>query len=100
MRKIIQIAGAPETNGAYQTLVALCDDGTLWETYFNRKWQPWAEIPGVPQPAISQMLEAVADFQRPDYVMTDAEAQALSDTTNRNRPKIPAKSLPGHRNDA
>ncbi|RDJ35696.1 MAG: hypothetical protein DWQ19_12830 [Crenarchaeota archaeon] len=29
-----------------------------------------------------------------DYVMTEAEAKALRNTTNRNRPRIEAKSLP------
>ena len=43
----------------------------------------------------SEMLDAVADFQRPDYVMTEAEARALSNTAKRNPPKIPAQSLPG-----
>jgi hypothetical protein len=39
-------------------------------------------------------LDAVASFQQDDYVMTDAEARALADTSNKNRPKIRAKSLP------
>ncbi len=47
-----------------------------------------------PDIEVAEMLDAVASFQQPDYVMTEAEARALSDTSNRNRPKIRAKSLP------
>jgi transcriptional regulator with XRE-family HTH domain len=47
-----------------------------------------------PDIEVAEMLDAVASFQQPDYVMTEAEAQALSDSSNRNRPKIRAKSLP------
>lgn len=45
----------------------------------------------------AEMLDAVASFQQDDYVMTDAEARALSDTSRPNRPKIQAKSLPTRR---
>ena len=44
-----------------------------------------------------QMLDAVASFQQDNYVMTEAEARALSDTSLPNRPKIEAKSLPTRR---
>lgn len=47
-----------------------------------------------PDIEVAEMLDAVASFQQPDYVMTEAEARALADTSNRNRPKIPVKSLP------
>jgi len=50
-----------------------------------------------PDLEVVDMLDAVASFQQPDYVMTDAEAQALADTSKRNRSKIPAKSLPARR---
>lgn len=43
---------------------------------------------------VMETLDAVASFQQPDYVMTPAEAQALADTSERNLPKIQAKSLP------
>jgi transcriptional regulator with XRE-family HTH domain len=43
---------------------------------------------------MAEMLDAVASFQQDDYVMTDVEARVLADTTNKNRPKIRAKSLP------
>lgn len=46
---------------------------------------------------VAEMLDAVASFQQDDYVMTEAEARALSDTSRRNRPKIQAKSLPTRR---
>lgn len=47
-----------------------------------------------PDIEVVDMLDAVADFQDDDYVMTEAEAQALGDTANRNVAKIPARSLP------
>lgn len=50
-----------------------------------------------PDIEVSEMLDAVAQFQQPDYVMTDAEARALSETSSQNRPKIPVKSLPTRR---
>jgi len=43
---------------------------------------------------VADMLDAVASFQQDDYTMTAAEASALADTANKNRPKIRAKSLP------
>ena len=44
--------------------------------------------------AVADMLAAVASFQQDDYVMTDAEAQALRDPARRNVPKIPVRPLP------
>lgn len=46
---------------------------------------------------VAEMLDAVASFQQDDYVMTEAEALALSDTSQPNRPRIQAKSLPTRR---
>lgn len=43
---------------------------------------------------VADMLDAVVGFQQDDYTMTPAEARALADTANKNRPKIRAKSLP------
>jgi transcriptional regulator with XRE-family HTH domain len=43
---------------------------------------------------VADMLDAVTSFQQDDYVMTAAEAGALGDTANKNRPKVRAKSLP------
>jgi transcriptional regulator with XRE-family HTH domain len=50
-----------------------------------------------PDIEVADMLDAVADFERDDYVMTQEEAQALGDTSRRNPPKIPAKPLPKRR---
>ena len=47
-----------------------------------------------PDLEVADMLDAVADFQQDDHVMTEAEAKALRDTANRNIPKIPVRSLP------
>lgn len=46
---------------------------------------------------VTEMLDAVASFQQDDYVMTEAEARTLGDTSRPNRPKIQAKSLPTRR---
>lgn len=46
---------------------------------------------------VAEMLDAVASFQQDDYVMTEAEASALGDTSRPNRAKIQAKSLPTRR---
>ncbi|MFZ5832973.1 MAG: hypothetical protein ACOY3P_23040 [Planctomycetota bacterium] len=43
---------------------------------------------------VAKMLDAVAEFQKDDYVMTEAEARALSDPVHRNRCKVPEKLLP------
>jgi hypothetical protein len=43
---------------------------------------------------VVDMLDAVADFQENDRVMTEAEAKALRETASRNSAKIPVRSLP------
>ena len=43
---------------------------------------------------VADMLDAVASFQQDEYVMTEAEARALADTSKKNRPRIQGKSLP------
>ena len=47
-----------------------------------------------PDLEVAEMLDAVADFQQDDHVMTEAEAKALRDTASRNAPKIPVRPLP------
>jgi len=42
------------------------------------------------------MAEPIADrseYGEDEYIMTEAEAEALRDTNNRNPPKIPARQL-------
>jgi len=39
----------------------------------------------------AEMLDAVASFQQDGYVMTEAESEALRDTSKRNSPKIPIR---------
>ncbi len=51
----------------------------------------------LPDPRVAELLKAVAEFQAEDHVMTEAEASALSDTANRNTPRIPVKRLPPRR---
>ena len=46
---------------------------------------------------VAEMLDAVASFQRDDYVMNEAEARALSDTSRPNYPKIQPRALPTRR---
>ena len=47
-----------------------------------------------PDIEVAEMLDAVASFQQDNYVMTEAEARALGNTSQPNRPKIQAKALP------
>lgn len=47
-----------------------------------------------PDIQVVEMLDAVASFQQEDYVMTDAEAEALGGVSHRNAPKIPVRPLP------
>ena len=46
-----------------------------------------------PDLEVAEMLDAVASFQQDDYVMTEAEAEALKDSSKRNPPKIPVRPL-------
>ena len=39
------------------------------------------------------VLKELADSQENDYIMTEEEAEALLDTSNRNLPKIPVRQL-------
>ncbi|MCU0874231.1 MAG: helix-turn-helix domain-containing protein [Pirellulaceae bacterium] len=50
-----------------------------------------------PDLEVADMLDAVAGFQQDDYVLTQAEAEALRDASRRNSPKIPVRSLPVRR---
>lgn len=43
---------------------------------------------------VAEMLDAVAEFQQDDHVMTTAEAAAFADTSKKNRFKVRAKLLP------
>ncbi|NLX57132.1 MAG: hypothetical protein GXY58_18645 [Planctomycetaceae bacterium] len=53
-----------------------------------------SESEDCPDPEVARMLEAVAEFQRDDYVMTEAEAAAFNDEATRNPPRIPPRPLP------
>lgn len=46
-RKPVQIAAMPESEKYYPTVVALCDDGTMWAYNFDSKI--WSELPPIPQ---------------------------------------------------
>ena len=50
-----------------------------------------------PDLEVADMLDAVTSFQQDDYVMTDAEAEALRDTSTKNLPALPVRSLPKRR---
>jgi len=49
-RKVVQIATAASED-SYDLIVALCDDGTMWEGAYSRadKTLKWAQMPDVPQ---------------------------------------------------
>lgn len=56
-RKIIQIAATPMTDTERATfpptVVALTDDGLVWESCYNFSkdaWEGWSQMPVIPQP--------------------------------------------------
>jgi len=52
-RKIIQIAGSSETETRFASVMALCDDGTLWRRVIKSPTSEsedyWAKLPDIPQ---------------------------------------------------
>jgi len=54
MRKVIDITCTPDTEYQKSTIVALCDDGTIWETWCTGTkgtrnfWSSWMQVPGIP----------------------------------------------------
>lgn len=51
-RKIIQVAVTQDaTSDPMISVVALCDDGTVWRTALNHGWSEWKPLPPVPQAA-------------------------------------------------
>jgi hypothetical protein len=50
-RKPVQIAAVPDTEAHYETLYALCDDGSVWflsqPGLTDAVWRPLPPIPGV-----------------------------------------------------
>lgn len=50
MRKIVQIAMSQDaTDDPALSVLALCDDGTVWRTVMAYGWQKWERLPPVPQ---------------------------------------------------
>lgn len=52
-RKVVQIAVTSCVNEStlYQTTIALCSDGTIWESEwsgFRGRWAEWSRLPPVP----------------------------------------------------
>lgn len=50
-RRVIQIAAIPEAQSHSYGVFALCEDGTIWEAFFNFTtaiWGPWEQIPQIP----------------------------------------------------
>ncbi len=57
MRHVIQITGQ------VNSLVALCDDGTIW--WYNVPEKGWAQLPAVPgQPGTLEAADAVLEHDR------------------------------------
>ena len=50
-RKIVQIAALPETSSQFDTVLALCDDGSLWWLVWvpEQAWHRFPEIPEIPE---------------------------------------------------
>jgi hypothetical protein len=50
-RKVVQISQVPESIGANSySIVALCDDGTMWHSDVLGAHAVWYQLPNVPQP--------------------------------------------------
>jgi hypothetical protein len=52
-RRVIQVAAIPQSNEHSYGVFALCDDGTIWEAFFNfvvkpPRWDDWEQIPAIP----------------------------------------------------
>lgn len=45
-RKPVQILSHTTPKGAYAVLIALCDDGSIWENFMGE----WRQLPEIPQP--------------------------------------------------
>lgn len=51
-RQIIQIAAIPATETHNVGVLALCQDGTLWDNYAdpdNNTWDGWHQLPSIPE---------------------------------------------------
>jgi hypothetical protein len=62
-RRVIQIAAIPESEHHSYGVIAVCDDNTIWEAFFNfttqpPRWDAWEEIPQPPG-ATSDLLAAL-----------------------------------------
>jgi hypothetical protein len=56
LRKIIQISAIPATTEHTNGILALCDDGMVWENYSNPDkptWDGWHPLPAIPQGGVS-----------------------------------------------
>jgi hypothetical protein len=56
MRKIIQVAAMPLVDGEEKSyppsVIALADDGTIWESFYSfdsSEWKEWVQLPSIPQ---------------------------------------------------
>lgn len=61
MRKIVQIAAVPETDGSEGGVYGLCDDGTLWVLCHDQPGgygTKWDRMPDIPQDELAQNGEA------------------------------------------
>jgi hypothetical protein len=52
-RRVTQIAAIPESVQHSYGVIALCEDGTIWEAFFNftaepPRWNDWEQIPVIP----------------------------------------------------
>lgn len=61
MRRAVQIVYTHEDSMGPATLVALCEDGTIWCCKYG-KWKQLPEIPGPKEKTVGQILkEALQD---------------------------------------
>ncbi|HEY4050599.1 MAG TPA: hypothetical protein VGM27_27350, partial [Acidobacteriaceae bacterium] len=55
-RRVIQIAAIPASQGHSYGVIALCEDGTIWDNFFafeverpeHPHWTGWEQLPFIP----------------------------------------------------
>lgn len=88
MRKPIQIAmTSPEIGESWvDTIVALCDDGTIWTYQHGSEPSVWLQLPSVPQPA----------EPRPSHLDSLSSANTIPAVMATASPTLPAIAHPEH----
>lgn len=82
MRKIIQICTTGVENvistQCNQVIVALCNDGTVWEIRDNTETPFWALLPEIPQFDINARIEKYKEDIQTSYVKDENDLDLKS----------------------